>query len=138
MNAKLKKTLKNLDLLLTQRVLKKNKFFLLFYKSNKDTILVKSKDIYFFKQNKYPLILLKFNVLNNLLNFIKINKKNILLISISNFTYKNYSLLNNYLSFQYFLIFLVHKNLVIIKQLQNLNSNFFSIFKIFNSILTNK
>lgn len=138
MNAKLKKTLKNLDLLLTQRVLKKNKFFLLFYKSNKDTILVKSKDIYFFKQNKYPLILLKFNVLNNLLNFSKINKKNILLISISNFTYKNYSLLNNYLSFQYFLIFLVHKNLVIIKQLQNLNSNFFSIFKIFNSILTNK
>ena len=128
--------MKNLDLLITQRLLKKNKFFVLFYKSNKQNL--KSKDIYFFRKNKYPLILITFTEFNSLLIFSKNNKKNIVLINISNFIYKSYNTLIKYLDFQKFFIFLFNKNLIFIKQLKIFNLNTLSIFKNFNFVLTNK
>ena len=136
MNIKIKKTLKNLDLLITQRLLKKNKFFVLFFKSNKQNL--KIKDIYFFRKNKYPLILLTFTEFNSLLMFSKINKKNIVLINLSNFIYKSYNTLIKYLDFQKFFLFLFNKNLIFIKQLKILNLHTLSSFKIFNFVLTNK
>ncbi len=128
--------MKNLDLLITQRLLKKNKFFVLFYKSNKQNL--KSKDIYFFRKNKYPLILITFTEFNSLLIFSKNNKKNIVLINISNFIYKSYNTLIKYLDFQKFFIFLFNKNLIFIKQLKIFNLNTLSSFKNFNFVLTNK
>ena len=128
--------MKNLDLLITQRLLKKNKFFVLFFKSNKQNL--KLKDIYFFRKNKYPLILLTFTEFNSLFMFSKINKKNIVLINLSNFIYKSYNTLIKYLDFQKFFLFLFNKNLIFIKQLKILNLHTLSSFKIFNFVLTNK
>ena len=133
MNLKIKKTLKNLDFLLNKRVFEKNKYFLLFYKNNTQRILLKTKDIYFYTRNKYPLILIKFNSLIKLLNFIKIKNKYVVLINVCNLIYKKHSYLIKYLFMTNLFIFLVQKNLILFK-LKQLNLRNLSFFKNFNFI----
>ena len=103
---------------------------MLFFKFNTQKILLKSKDIYFFTKNKYPLILIKFNSLINLLNFIKIKKNYIVLINIEKLTFKKYLDLSNYFLIQTLFIFLIQKNLILfkIKQIFLFNISFLKKF----------
>jgi len=137
MNLQIKKTLKSLDFLLNKRIIKTNKYFLLLYTANTQKILLKSKDIYFYTKNKYPLILIKFTNLEKLVNFIKIKDKFIVLVNNNDFIYKNCKDFYSYIDMPNMFIFLIKKNLVLFKTkfLILINLLFFKNFKFY---LTNK